>query len=80
MTAGPTPTDRFLQNTVPAYCLPFDRIGVRHPGIGASADLPIGLKKVWSSLFSFDFRSAGSSATRDACRGCLVDFCGWSGN
>ena len=29
--------DRIPQDTAPTRCLPFDRIGVRHPGIPASA-------------------------------------------
>jgi hypothetical protein len=44
-------TDRFLSDTAPIRCLPFDRIAVRHPGIGASADLPTGLKKGWEFAF-----------------------------
>jgi hypothetical protein len=46
LTAGFTLIDRFLQDMAPICCLYFDRIGVRHPGIGASADSPIGLKKL----------------------------------
>ena len=69
---------RFLQNTAPT--LSFDRIGVRHSGIEASAGSPIGLRQVGSSVLPFDFRSAGSSTIRNACRRCVVDFCKWFDN
>ena len=34
--------DRFLQNRTPICCLPFDGIGVRHPGNGRFALIPAG--------------------------------------
>ena len=49
-------------------CLPFDRrVEVRHPGVAASAGSYNGLKQAGSSVFLFDSRSVGSSATRDSC-------------
>ena len=80
LTAGFISIDRFPQNTAPICCLPFDRIGVRHPGIGASPGSPVCLKRVGNSVLSFDIWPAGSSTTRDACRGSVVDFCEWSDN
>jgi hypothetical protein len=37
VTAGFISMDRFLQNIVPICCLPFDRIGVWHPGMTLDA-------------------------------------------
>ena len=53
--------DRFLQNTATICCLCFDRIGARHPGIGALARPYSGLVQVGNSVLSFNSRSAGSS-------------------
>ena len=42
--AGFIAIDRFLQSKAPICCLPFDCIGVRHPGTGASTGSLTGLK------------------------------------
>ena len=61
----------------------FDRIGVRHLGILASAGPSVGLKHIGNSGSGspFDFRSAGSSTTHahDSCRAYVADACGQSG-
>ena len=46
--------DRFLQDTAPNLCLPFDRIGARHPGTPALVGSHDGLKQVRNFVFSFD--------------------------
>jgi hypothetical protein len=43
--------DRFLQNTTPIYCLPCDRIGVWHPGIGVSTGSSLDFKSCFLIRF-----------------------------
>lgn len=52
----------------------FDRIGVRHSGIGASASSCICLEQVGSSVFSRNFWFAVFSTVHGVFRGCVVDF------
>ena len=68
ITAVCVPIEFLLQNTTPTR-LPFDRIGILHPDIGASTGSLLGLKYARSPVLSSDFWSAGSSTTYNTCLG-----------
>jgi hypothetical protein len=82
LTAVCVSIDRIPQNTAPTRCLPFDCIGVRHPGIPASASPHVDLQQARNLISLFAFRSEVSLASRSPRGGYALGFCGWydSGN
>jgi hypothetical protein len=82
LTAVCVAIDRIPQNTAPTRCLPFDCIGVRHPGIPASASPHVDLQQARNLISLFAFRSEVSLASRGPRGGYALGFCGWydSGN
>ena len=82
LTAICVSIDRIPQDTAPTRCLPFDRIGVRHPGIPASASPHVDLQQTRNLISSFAFRSEVSLVSHDSRGGYVLGFCGWhdSGN
>ena len=56
--------DRIPQDPAPTRCLPFDPIGVRHPGIPASASPHVDLQQARNLISPFAFRSKASLVSR----------------
>ena len=65
VTADFTSIDRFPQDTAPTVCLPFDGIGVQHPGIRR---WPV-RTEAGNLVSPLTFQSTRSSAAYGSCQG-----------
>jgi hypothetical protein len=65
--------DRFPENRAPNRCLPFDRIGARHPGTVVLSGLSADPKRAGNLVLPFDVWPVGSSLNTVLHLGCTTD-------